>query len=329
MVNIIPPDHVDDVLVVEPNQHNDVPVVPELVLVNEDEDLEEDEFEEEEDPQEEEDNMEVDIEEDENEPELTYPYEEVDPLNPSPPASKSEPKDAIETTHALVEKKRKVKDEYYGKLILDLGNEVRSSVEQGTAAMETLVEKLGNAEDNVECKKLKKELEEARFSNTFLRFVFEERPNEVINVPIEDENSPSIMPPKSAPLTQAAIQRMTKENVDAAIAIERARHVNVGNDARGFGPAMGQDVALAARECTFAGFIKCNPTAFRGTEGVVKLLRWFKKTKSVFGISDYAEGKKVKFAAATLQGPSLTWWNANIATMGLDSMNQMPWTEMK
>ncbi|GJR67718.1 hypothetical protein Tco_0013783 [Tanacetum coccineum] len=26
--------------------------------------------------------MEVDIEEDENEPELTYPYEEVDPLNP-------------------------------------------------------------------------------------------------------------------------------------------------------------------------------------------------------------------------------------------------------
>ncbi|GKD71432.1 hypothetical protein Tco_1325522, partial [Tanacetum coccineum] len=41
-----------------------------------------------------------------------------------------------ETTHALVEKKGKAKDEYYGKLILDLGNEVRSSVEQGTAAME-------------------------------------------------------------------------------------------------------------------------------------------------------------------------------------------------
>ncbi|GKC52923.1 hypothetical protein Tco_1075668 [Tanacetum coccineum] len=35
--------------------------------------------------------MEVDIEEDENEPDLTYPYEEVDPLNPPSPASKSEP----------------------------------------------------------------------------------------------------------------------------------------------------------------------------------------------------------------------------------------------
>ncbi|GJU43486.1 hypothetical protein Tco_1200752 [Tanacetum coccineum] len=72
-----------------------------------------------------------------------------------------------ETAHALVEKKGKAKDEYYGKLILDLGNEVRSSVEQGAVVMETLVEKLGNTGDKVECKKLKKELEEARFSDTF------------------------------------------------------------------------------------------------------------------------------------------------------------------
>ncbi|GKC29080.1 hypothetical protein Tco_1036374 [Tanacetum coccineum] len=132
----------------EPNQPDDVPVIPKPVLVDEDEDPEE----EEEEPQEEED-MEVDIEEDENESELTYPYEEGDPLNPSPPASDSKPEDVIEdsdgllpglmrrdinslfgrmaflsrrlcgreTVHALVEKKGKVKDEYYSKLILDLG----------------------------------------------------------------------------------------------------------------------------------------------------------------------------------------------------------------
>nr|GEZ67279.1 hypothetical protein [Tanacetum cinerariifolium] len=81
MVNVIPPDHVDELPVVEPNQHDDVPVVLELVLVDEDEDPEEEEFEEEED------DMEIDIEEDENEPELTYLYEEVDPLNPPVPAS--------------------------------------------------------------------------------------------------------------------------------------------------------------------------------------------------------------------------------------------------
>ncbi|GKF66534.1 hypothetical protein Tco_0193051, partial [Tanacetum coccineum] len=95
MVNVIPPDHVDDVPIVELNQHDDVPVVPETVLEDEDEDPEEEEFEEEED------DMEVDIEEDENEPELTYPYEEMDPLNPPPPASESEPEDVNEVKNPI------------------------------------------------------------------------------------------------------------------------------------------------------------------------------------------------------------------------------------
>ncbi|GKA85123.1 putative reverse transcriptase domain-containing protein [Tanacetum coccineum] len=116
------------------------------------------------------------------------------------------------------------------------------------------------------------------------------------------------MHPKSAPMTQVVIRRMIKASVDAAIAAERARQVNVRNDASGFGPARGQDTALAVRECTFAGFKKCNPVVFRGVEGVVELQRWFEKTESVFEISDYAEGKKVKFAVATLEGPALTWW---------------------
>nr|GFB55191.1 hypothetical protein [Tanacetum cinerariifolium] len=249
MVNIISPDHVDELPVVEPNQRDDVLVVPEPVLVDEDEDPEEEEFKEEEEPQEE-DDMEFNIEEDDNEPELTYPYEEVDPLNPPPPASESKSKDVIEVkdtveskdetvpasvhevgkssnapflredsdgllpglmrrdinslfgrmtslsrrlcgremAHALVKKKGKSKDEYYGKLILDLGNEVRSSVDEGMVVMENLVKKLGNAEEKAECKKLKKELKEAR------GFLFEERPNEVIDVSVEDEKSPSSEP---------------------------------------------------------------------------------------------------------------------------------------
>ncbi|GJX74398.1 hypothetical protein Tco_0312993 [Tanacetum coccineum] len=196
------------------------------------------------------------------------------------------------TAYALVEKKSEAKDKFYGKLILDLGNEVRSSVDQGTAAMERLVEKLGNVKEKAECKKLKKELEEAKLSNTFLRmqnerverdlywtrvrahefyqemirkgFVFEERPNEAIDVPIEDVKSSSpkesIMPPKSAPMTQAAMRRMIKESVDAAIAVERERQAKVRNDASGSGPVRGQNTAPAVRECTFAGFMKCNPT---------------------------------------------------------------------
>nr|GFC16245.1 putative reverse transcriptase domain-containing protein [Tanacetum cinerariifolium] len=144
-----------------------------------------DKFEVEEDPQEEEDDMKIDIKEDENKPELTYPYEEVDPLNPPPPASESEPNNEIEVEN-----------------------------------------------------------------------------------PIEHENE--------------------TDSVDAAIAVEKV-----------------------------------------SVEGAVELQRWFEKTESVFEISECAEGKKVKFVADTLEGPALTWWKTKVATMGLETVNQMPWTEMK
>ncbi|GKE05538.1 putative reverse transcriptase domain-containing protein, partial [Tanacetum coccineum] len=110
------------------------------------------------------------------------------------------------------------------------------------------------------------------------------------------------MPPKSAPLTQAAIHRMIKESVDDVIATERARHANDGNDARGSGRVSGQDVIPGVHECTFVGFMKCNPTIFHGTEG--------------------ARARRLSFAAATLQGPALTWWNAKVATMGLETVKE-------
>ncbi|GJT55495.1 putative reverse transcriptase domain-containing protein [Tanacetum coccineum] len=106
------------------------------------------------------------------------------------------------------------------------------------------------------------------------------------------------MPPKSAPMTQANIRRMIKESVDAAIAAERVRQANVKNDASGYGLVRGYDITPAVREFTFAGFMKCNPI-------------------------------KVKFDAATLEGSALTWWKTKVTTMGLENVNQMPWTEMK
>ncbi|GKD83195.1 hypothetical protein Tco_1350034 [Tanacetum coccineum] len=332
MVNVIPLDHVDDVPIVELNQHNDVLAVTEPVLVDEDKDPEEDDFEEEEDPQEEEDDMKVDIEEDENEPELTYPYEEVDPLNPPPPdeikvedAVKFEDETFPASIHEVGESSTApfLCEDSDGLLPGLIGRDINSlfgrmaSLSRQLCGRETahaLVEKKGKAKDEY-CAKI----EEARFSNTFLRmqnerverdlywtrvqahefyqemihrgFVFEERPNEVINVRIEDEKSPSSEPQGSP----------HDAYVDAAIAAERARQANVRNDASGSGPV----------------------------RGAVELRRWFEKTKSVFKISECAEGKKVKFAAATLEGPALTWWKTKVATMGLETVNQMPWTEMK
>ncbi|GJR17280.1 putative reverse transcriptase domain-containing protein [Tanacetum coccineum] len=191
MVNVIPPDHVDDVPIVEPNQHDDVLVDLEHVLVDEDEDLEEDEFEEEED------DMEVDIEDDENEPELRFEdatarggllpslmWKDINSLF-GQIASLSRRLCGCEMAHALVEKKGKAKDKYY-------------------------------------------------------------------------------------------------ESVDASIATEWARKANVRNDASGSGPVRGQDTTPVVRECTFAGFMKCNLVVFHGVEGAVELQRWFKKTESRF-----------------------------------------------
>ncbi|GJV02129.1 putative reverse transcriptase domain-containing protein [Tanacetum coccineum] len=314
MANVIPPDHVDDLPVVELNQPVDVLVILEPVLVDEDEDPEEDEFKEEEETQKEEDDIEVDIEEDENEPELTYPYEEVDPLNPSPPASDSEPEEVIEiedtvdpedetvpnsvhecgcvTAHALVEKKGKAKDEYYGKLILDLGIEVRSSIEEGMAAMENLVRKLGNPEEKAKCKKLKKELEEARFSNTLLHIQSRGDLLMILSSLVLINHASKVCTYESS---YSSVN--DQKSVDVAIATERARQAIVKNDARGSGPVRGQDTAPVIRECSFVGFMKCNSIVF-------------------------CEGKQVKFAAATLQGPALTWWNSMVATMGLETNNK-------
>ncbi|GJU87374.1 putative reverse transcriptase domain-containing protein, partial [Tanacetum coccineum] len=303
MVNVIPSDHDHDVPVVEPNQHDDVPIVPEPVIEDEDEDPEEDEFEEEEDPQEDKDDMEIDIKEDENEPELTYPYEEVDPLNPPPPASESEPDDEIEVENPVM------------KCVLVWNKELQ----QWKSWLRS--QECGEKES---VKKLKKETRRSKGD-----FCMEKRMKAIV-FRFEDEASPClsrkdliliIMPPKSAPMTQAAIRRMIKESVDAAIAAERARQANVRNDASGSGPAMGRDTAPAVHECTFVGFMKCNPAAFRGVEGAVELRRWFEKTESVFEISECAEGKKVKFVAATLEGPALTWWKTKVSTIGFNEVD--------
>ncbi|GJR10661.1 putative reverse transcriptase domain-containing protein [Tanacetum coccineum] len=116
------------------------------------------------------------------------------------------------------------------------------------------------------------------------------------------------MPPK--PMSQAAIERLITERVNADVEAERERQLNARGQGGNTNKAGGQGGAPAARECTFLGFMKCNPTVFHGHEGAVELSRWFEKTEMVFGISECAEARKV-------------------ATMGLEAANQIGWTEMR
>ncbi|GJW56674.1 hypothetical protein Tco_0103405 [Tanacetum coccineum] len=124
-----------------------------------------------------------------------------------------------------------------------------------------------------------------------------------------------------------AVNQLVREGIKVAIRAERER---VREEAtRAGGPAGGLVAAPVARECTFPGFNKCGPTSFHGTEGAVGLYHWFEKIESTFRISECAERRKVKFAAATLNGRALTWWNTQVATLGIEVGIGMPWTEMK
>nr|GEW16440.1 hypothetical protein [Tanacetum cinerariifolium] len=230
MVNIIPANHVDDVPVVAPDQHN-VLVVPEHVLVDEDEDPEEYNFEEEEDPQEEEDDMEVDIEEDKDKPELTYTYKGMDHLNPSPPASELEPEDAIEVENPIE----------------DEDDIVPASVhEVGESSIAPL---LCKDNDFLLLGLMRRDIKSlfGRMASLSRRLCDREMAHALVKKKQNKKQRMSSMPPKSAPLTKAAIRRMIKDNVDAVIAAERARQANVRNEASGFEPARGQDAAPATQ----------------------------------------------------------------------------------
>ncbi|GJR64483.1 putative reverse transcriptase domain-containing protein [Tanacetum coccineum] len=61
------------------------------------------------------------------------------------------------------------------------------------------------------------------------------------------------------------------------------------------------------RECTFQDFLKCKPHNFSGTEGIVRLTRWFEKMETVFNISNCPPKYQVKYATCTLQDSALTW----------------------
>nr|GEY51804.1 hypothetical protein [Tanacetum cinerariifolium] len=62
-----------------------------------------------------------------------------------------------------------------------------------------------------------------------------------------------------------------------------------GNGQGGNGNGDGRGDRPVARECTYQNFIKCQPLNFKGTEGVVGLIRWCEKMETMFHISNCLE----------------------------------------
>nr|GEX41304.1 hypothetical protein [Tanacetum cinerariifolium] len=113
----------------------------------------------------------------------------------------------------------------------------------------------------------------------------------------EDDENPAvpsdtqIMPPRRVqPFTQAVVDKLIKQRVDAAIKTKRER---VRSARPTEGPA--QDPVTATPSC----------------------------------VSHCAKRNKNMFAAASFQGRALTWWNSQVATLGLEVTSEKSWTDMK
>ncbi|GJS87595.1 putative reverse transcriptase domain-containing protein [Tanacetum coccineum] len=81
-------------------------------------------------------------------------------------------------------------------------------------------------------------------------------------------------------------------------------------------------------ECTYQDFMKCQPLNFKKTEGVIGLIRWFKKIGTIFHISNFPKKYQVKYATCTLLNNALTWWNSHKRTIGTNVAFSMSWREL-
>ncbi|GKB78318.1 reverse transcriptase domain-containing protein, partial [Tanacetum coccineum] len=139
------------------------------------------------------------------------------------------------------------------------------------------------------------------------------------------------MPPKKTStsetpaITFAAIQQLIADGITAALESQAATMASTSNPNRNTGPT-GTPVAKTGN---YKEFINCQPFYFNGTEGAVRLIRWFERTESVFSHSKCAEEDRVTFTTGTLTDDALSWWNAYAQPIGIEQANRITWTELK
>ncbi|GJT93687.1 reverse transcriptase domain-containing protein [Tanacetum coccineum] len=90
-------------------------------------------------------------------------------------------------------------------------------------------------------------------------------------------------------MTQSAIRKLVADSVTTALEAQAATMANTNRNT-------GEREAHVARKCSYKEFMSCQPFNFKGSEGAVRLIRWFERTESVFSHSNCTEDCKVKFA---------------------------------
>nr|GEW58278.1 reverse transcriptase domain-containing protein [Tanacetum cinerariifolium] len=137
------------------------------------------------------------------------------------------------------------------------------------------------------------------------------------------------MPPKrtststTPAMTQATISQLVADSITTALEAQVPNMANADNTNRNPEPRE----ASVARNCSYKEFMSCQLINFKGSEGVVRLIRWFGRTKSVFSCSNCTEDYKVKFATGTLPEEALSWWNSFAQPIGIEEAYNITWVE--
>ncbi|GJT31782.1 putative reverse transcriptase domain-containing protein [Tanacetum coccineum] len=84
-------------------------------------------------------------------------------------------------------------------------------------------------------------------------------------------------------------------------------------------------ISCSSKRVPLKDFLKCKPQNLSGTEGIIRLTRWFEKMETVFNINNCPPKYQVKYATCTLQDNALTWWNSYKRPIGVDTAYAMKW----
>ncbi|GKA36638.1 reverse transcriptase domain-containing protein [Tanacetum coccineum] len=138
--------------------------------------------------------------------------------------------------------------------------------------------------------------------------------------------APKRTPTSAAPaMSRASIRKLVADSVVAALEAQATTMANVDNTNRN----TRQSETPVARKCSYKEFMSCQPFNFKGTEGAVGLIRWFKRTELVFSRSNCTEDCKVKFATGTLTEEALSWWNSFAQPIRIEEAYKITWSKFK
>nr|GEX53711.1 reverse transcriptase domain-containing protein [Tanacetum cinerariifolium] len=126
-------------------------------------------------------------------------------------------------------------------------------------------------------------------------------------------------------MTGATIRKLVADSVATALEAQATTMAHTKNTNRN----TRQSGTPVARKSSYKEIMSCQPFNFKGTEGAIGLIRWFKRTESVFSRSNCTEDCKMKFSISTLTKEALSWWNSFAQPIRIEEAYKIPWFELK